>query len=229
MSLLPEKKTEPVTDLTGLKTLLYGSPKIGKSTFCSTMNAPLFLATEQGLGALSVYKVDIPDWNTLLEVGKELSGSNKYKTIVLDTVDNAYQFCLEAVCKKHGIQHPQDLDYGKGWGLVNHEFQRVLTKLSHQHRGFVLVSHAKIETIKTRTSEITRAVPTIPGSARRFIIGLVDVILYAEATETEKGVQRVLHAMPSESWEAGDRTGKLPETMPLDYKAVAKAFKSGGK
>ena len=211
------------------KMLLHGFPKIGKSTFGSQVGDALFLATEQGLDFLSVYKVDIPDWNTLLLAGQELDNSNKFKAVVLDTVNNAYQMCVDHICDKHNIRHPSDLEYGKGFGVVNHEFKRVITRLSHQNRGLLLICHSEEKTIKTTTAEITRVVPTLPRGPRDFLLGLVDVILFAEAVETEEGTKRIIHASPSENWIAGDRTGKLPETMPLDYKAVAKAFKSGGK
>lgn len=36
-------------DLSGYITLIYGPPKIGKSTFGSKMPSPLFLAFEKGL------------------------------------------------------------------------------------------------------------------------------------------------------------------------------------
>jgi len=48
------------------------------------------------------------------------------KTIVLDTVDNAYKMCSDYVCKKFKIEHESDLGYGKGYALINNEFQRVI-------------------------------------------------------------------------------------------------------
>lgn len=225
MSLLPEKKSKPLVDLKDYITLIYGDPKVGKSTFCSQMDDPIFLATEKGLNALSVYAADVGTWEDLVKACGEIHKSKRFKTIVVDTVDNAYQMCLESICRKHDITHPSDLEWGKGWGLVNREFVRVLTKLTHEGRGLVFVSHAQHLTIKTRTAEITKAVPTLPNSARRFILGLCDIILYAEVLDTEGGVKRVIHAEPNENWEAGDRTGRLPALLPLSYDVVVKAFK----
>lgn len=53
--LLPTEKKQPKQKLEDYSILLYGQPKIGKSTFCSQMDMPLFLATEPGLEALSVW------------------------------------------------------------------------------------------------------------------------------------------------------------------------------
>lgn len=229
MSALPEKKTAPREHVEDYLWLLYGVPKIGKSTFCSQMNEPFFIATEPGLNALSVYAVFPKTWEEVLETGAELDKSDRFGTVVLDTVDNAYQMAMDYTCKLHNIKHPQDLEYGKGWHLVNTEFQRVINKLAQSRRGLVLVSHSQDITIKTRTAEISKSVPTLSGGARKFTLGLSDIILYAEMVETKEGITRTLHAAPSENWEAGDRTGRLPSEMPLDWKIVSKAFENGAK
>jgi len=51
-----------------------------------------------------------------------------------------------------------------------------------------------------------------------------------EPTRTEDGkisYKRVMRCKPSAEYEAGDRTGRLPETLPLDYEAFRKAFENG--
>jgi hypothetical protein len=70
--------------------------------------------------------------------------------------------------------------------------------------------------------------PTITGSCRKVIIPLVDIIaccgfdIIDEGEETVE--KRVMIFEPSESMEAGDRTGRLPAKIPLSYKAFKKAF-----
>lgn len=223
--LLPTEKTQPKQNLEDYSILLYGHPKIGKSTFCSQMDQPLFLATEPGLKALSVYEVQIPDWPTFLNACAEIAkGEHSFKTIVIDTIDNLWTACAEYVRDKMGIQHESDLGYGKGWTLVRNEFSRAIRKLSFLPYGLVMTSHAELSQVKTRTAEITKAVPTVPKTGRGFIIGLVDIILYAESVETNEGEVRVIRTKPSEKWEAGDRTKRLPEVLPLDYSTFSDAF-----
>jgi hypothetical protein len=68
-------------------------------------------------------------------------------------------------------------------------------------------------------------VPTLNKSAREIVLGMSDIILYAESTVTEKeGEVRIIRTKPSENWEAGDRTGRLPAVLPLDFKAFYNAF-----
>lgn len=227
---LPTEKRQPKQELEDYKILIYGQPKIGKSTFCSRMKQPLFLATEPGLEALSVYEVPVPDWVTFLKVCGEIAqGDHNFKTIVIDTVDNLWKACSEHIREKAGIQHESDLGYGKGFAMVKDEFFRALRKLSLLPYGLVMTSHVDLVEVKTRTSTINKAIPTIPKSGREIILGWVDIILYAESIMTDDGEVRILRTQPSENWDAGDRTEhafnrKLPPIIPLNFKKFEMAF-----
>ena len=233
---LPKKKTIPSTDPMQYSILLYGPTKAGKSTFASQADNALFLATEPGLNALSVFKIDIDSWENLLASCAELSkAKHGFKTIVLDTVDNAYDMCLEYVCRGlrgndgNPISHPSDLGYGKGWSVVNNEFKRVLTKLAMMDMGLILISHSKVQEIETRTGKYDKIVPTTGGA--KIVLGLMDLVLYVdiESVKTENGIEhrRIIHTKPTAYHDAGDRTGRLPEQLPLDYDLFIEAFTKG--
>ena len=222
---LPAKKTPPKTILEEQIILIYGAPKIGKSTLASQFNNPLFLAAEAGLNNLEVFQVPIPTWESFLESCKDIAGSkHEFKTVVIDTVDNLFKACREYVQKKNGFAHEADLGFGKGYDLVKSEFSRALVKLSLLPYGLVMISHADIVEIKTRTATISKAVPTLQKSARGIVLGMADIVLYAESIVTDEGEMRVLKTKPSENWEAGDRTGRLPAVLPLEFEAFYSAF-----
>ena len=129
--MLPKTKSKPKHTLSDLTALVYGPSKIGKSTWCSKADDALFLATEPGLNALEVFQTPITCWDDLLQACAEIAeGKHEFKTIVVDTVDNAYKMCSDYVCKKFKIEHESDLGYGKGYALINNEFQRVINKLA---------------------------------------------------------------------------------------------------
>ncbi len=114
--MLPTAKTQPKPDLADLTVLVYGQTKIGKSTFCSQSDGALFLATEPGLNALDVYQVPIQSWDDLLSACAEITeGKHPFRTIILDTIDNAYKFCTDYIVKKYKIEHESDLGYGQGY------------------------------------------------------------------------------------------------------------------
>jgi hypothetical protein len=224
---LPTKKTTPSDDPMQYSILLYGQTKAGKSTFASRAEDAFFIETEPGLNALSVYKARVESWDDILSVCAELSKQqHEFKTIVCDTVDNAYEFCLAHVCKKLKIDHPADLDYGKGWSAVNLEFKRVLTKLAAMPQGLILISHSKVQEVKHKTGKYDKTVPTTGGS--KVVLGLMDLVLMVEveSVQSEDGIRhrRVIHTKPTATYDAGDRTARLPATLPLDYHAFIDAF-----
>ena len=228
--LLPTAKTPPKPNLADLTVLTYGPTKIGKSTWCSHAENALFLSTEPGLNSLEVFQIPIRSWDELLTACGEIAeGNHPFKTVILDTVDNAYKMCAEHVCRKFKVEHESDLGFGKGYALTNNEFQRVLNKLAFMPCGLYLISHSQEIEIETRTGKYTKTVPTLPEKARKIVLGLVDMVLYCDI-ETTAGpdgkmvTRRVMRTKPSLNYEAGDRTGRLPDVIDLDYTKFIEAF-----
>jgi hypothetical protein len=233
MDMLPTQKTPPKPNLNDLTVLAYGPSKIGKSTWCSHADGALFLATEAGLNNLDVFQVPIGTWDDLLNACKEIAdGKHAFKTVIIDTVDNAYRMCAEHVCQKFKIEHESDLGYGKGYALINNEFYRVLNKLALLPHGLFLISHSQEREIETRTGKLTRIVPTLPDKARKIVLGMVDIILFCDLEPTtgadgKPTHRRVIRTKPNTHYEAGDRTGRLPEMIDLDFKKFVEAFNAG--
>ncbi len=234
---LPQAKAKPNRDLSSKTILLYGPPKIGKSTLASRFPDALFMECEPGLGELEVFKVPTHNWTDFLAACKLVAeGNHKFKTIVVDTIDNAFKSCSEHVCHENNVQYEGDLSHGKGWALVKNEWHRVLTRLASLPYGLVLISHSVDKRMETRTGEVTKTQPSLPDRARAVVLGLVDMVLYCDtvACKGEGGaveIQRIMRTKPHPRYEAGDRTGRLPEVLPLDFGAFKAAFdgKAGKK
>jgi AAA domain len=230
--ILPSTTTPKKTDLSDLTLFVYGPPKIGKTTLAAGAKDALFFATESGLNALEVFQLPIATWDELLAAAAELAkGNHRFRTIVIDTIDQAYLRCAEFVLRKFNIQHESDLPYGKGYVLINSEFARVLHKLVLQPSGLIMISHAKNIDIDTRTGKHVKAVPTLPEKARQIVLGISDVILYCDfdvtrSSDGQQAVRRVMRTKPSAHYEAGDRTGRLPETIDMNYNAFLAAFRN---
>ncbi len=232
MSLLPTQPTAPKRDLSDLTILEYGFPKAGKTTWASHFPSSVFLATESGQNSIACYRVPIDSWGTFLTACNELAaGGHGFRTIVIDTVDNLWLLCQRHICEKHHVEHEADLAYGKGYSLILGEFGRVLTKLSHLPYGLAMISHAEHEQIQGRTGTYHKAVPSLKDRPRKLVLAMSDLILFCDM-ETVVGqdgqptLRRVMRTKPSPFWEAGDRTGRLPETIALDYDAFLAAFEA---
>lgn len=224
-AMLPTKPTKKVTELSAYSILLYGAPKVGKSTLASQFPNALFLATEAGLNALEVYQVQVDSWDKFVSVLAEIAGGkHEFRTIVIDTVGNLFKFCSDYICKKQGIKHESDLEWGKGYSLVRDEFLRVITKLTLLPYGVVFIGHADTVEIKTRTGTISKAVPQLNKSARDILVPIVDFLWFCTIEQTPEGYQRIVHTKPTENWDAGDRTGKMPKEIAMNYGELIKAF-----
>lgn len=209
--------------------LLYGPPKVGKSTIAAEIDPEhtLFLACEPGLGALDVFSVDITSWERFREVGAALSQDHKhYKMVVVDTVDELYRMCADYKCSELGISHPADADYGKGWAAVGDEFRLRVGKLANLGLGVWFISHAKDREVKKRVGTKTVTSATVSGQGREFLTGFCDFILLATWEGDEEDDKRVLRTQGAEEHEAGGRTPRgmepLTDPLPLDAGALRK-------
>lgn len=224
MSLLPQNKSEVNTKLSDQIILLYGRPKIGKSTLCSYFPDALFIATEPGLNHLSVFKVDVNSWAKFLEICKELStGKHNFKTIVIDTVDNLVGFCNDFICQENNISHISELPMGKGWAKATYEFTRVINKLSMLGIGLVIVGHSKQEEIETKTKKYNRWTLNLGGKTQDAVLALPDLILFMDS-EVRNGEEfGIIRTKPSMYFDAGDKSKRLPESIefPLDNPKIA--------
>jgi hypothetical protein len=233
---LPTEKSQPKTSLTDLVVLLYGVPKIGKSTFAASAEDALFIETEPGLEHLSVYKVACYNWSDFCQIGKLLAeGDHPFKTVVIDTVDNLYKWCVESVLRRNEIQHLSDLSFSKGWDLASQSFHRKLHQLALLPYGLIMISHAGEKEVDGRRGKIRKIVPTLDKRGREIVTNLADLVLFAELEEQRDeetgdilGFRPVVRTKPTTLYEAGDRTGRLPDTLPLDYQVITRAYLEAG-
>lgn len=228
---LPTEKSAPALSPARIKALLYGPPKIGKSTFASKINPEhtLFIPTEPGLGSLDVYEAPCKSWAEFRKIGAELAEDPQhFEVVVVDTVDELYRMCSDAVCTELGCKHPSDLDYGKGWAAVSDEFRLRVGKLAGLGLGVWFISHAEDREVKKKVGTKTVTQPSLSGQARKFLTGFVDFIFLATWEGEEEADERILHTEGAEHHEAGGRVPEgakpLPDPLPLDAAVLRKAM-----
>lgn len=228
---LPDEPTLEGYTLENIRMLLYGIPKIGKTTFASKFKKALFLATEKGYVGLKIFVVDIKSWQNFLDAVEtilENSDDRSFRIIIIDTVTNLFKCCQEYVCKKNKIEHVSDKKWGKGWDLLQQEFERPIMQLSMSNYGIIFICHAKEVEISTRKGTYSKVAPDLPNQCRKIINPLVDIIGYADMDDGGEEDKRVIHFAPSKYITAGDRTGLLPAKMDLNYVKFKRCFKTKG-
>ena len=184
---LPTQKTKP--SLSRLSMLLYGAPKIGKSTFCSFFPNALFIATEPGLSHLETFNVQVKSWTEILEVLAELQkGNHPFDTVIIDTVDRACALCAESIIERYNASNPDhpisdigDIGYGKGYRYLEAEFSRVLTKLFTIGISVIFTSHEQVGSVDTPQGKRTKILPSFDERCRKILLPMVDIIAYIQS------------------------------------------------
>ena len=232
-------ETVPVNRFEDAIAMIYGPPGIGKSTFASESEKPIFLATEPGLKFLRVRVEPIKNWEDFREMVKLLCNSSQKKIprshTVIDTIDNLAVFCMAYVCQKRKIDHPADQAYGKGWEALRREWSSQLMKLALHENGLMLIGHSIIKEVEFRGLTREMVVPNMQKTCFDVVNKLCDYIFCAQSRErktnkkNKKGKsiwkeERVLFTKPSSTILAKDRTGDFPKVIPFSFASVKKAF-----
>jgi len=225
------------------RVLLAGVEKIGKSTFASQADKPIFIPVkgEEGIDALDVAR--FPVCSTVDEVISALGSlgdeEHDFKTVVIDSASTLEPLIWDAVCTEHQVQSIEKVGGGFGKGYVEavkkwRDLMACLDYLRDEGMGCILITHVAV---KSFTDPITDSYDTyvidINSKAQSALLRWSDCILFANSktyTKTEKvgmkevkkGVmrdERVMYTQKRPAHPGGGRGiyGQLPYELPFDY------------
>jgi phage nucleotide-binding protein len=170
-------KSEPVKTLQEVNWLIYGDAGIGKTSLASMFPGAYFLFFEPGGKGLSLHASECHNWAKFKHFAGLLAKDPDFSTIVFDVADSAYDRCFEYVCRREGMEHPNERKWGEGWKAIRKEFEGEILKLWEAGKTIVFISHAKDTQFQTRSGrEYSKIIPSMSASAYDFIGGWVDVI-----------------------------------------------------
>lgn len=238
--LLPTQKTAPKVNTTQYNWLVYGPPKVGKTTFAAMFDDPLILSF--GVGEepkhIECYYLMIQQYEQFEAVYGEMAqakqaGQLQFKTVVLDTIDGAVALIQDRVCREdsppNGPIKPLNQvlgGYGQGHKAANKRLIDILSGFVNLGLNVVLLSH-------TREAEVTKhnitnhvTTFTLPNSAAEAVTKWVDIIGYADYNPNDSN-QRLITFKGTRYCNAGARLRPgvvLPEVLPLDYHEIKRCF-----
>lgn len=210
--------------LAGQRWLLYGPPKIGKSTFASKAPGnPLFLDCEDGLNFLDCYTLPTASWPAITAAIDAIARpGHDHKTIVIDTVDRfvamAQDYAVQTLNATSKIQAETigDFGYGKGYARLREILDAALYKLAGGGRLLLFLSHEREQTEEGKPTVVK------PSTARtQQVLGFCDVI---GRVELDAQGERRIRFRATPGVVAGSR-GKgseplFPPVLPLSWDAI---------
>lgn len=86
------------------KIILYGAPKLGKSTLAGSTQDALLIPTEDRVSHIACNKTDVvTSYDEVMEIFDYLlSGKHSYRRVIIDTIDEFEPLLHKQICKKHG-------------------------------------------------------------------------------------------------------------------------------
>lgn len=227
------------------KIVIYGPPKVGKSTFAASAPGAIGIITEEGLDNLDVDA--FPKATTLDQVKEALQTlaleQHDYQSVFIDSLDWLEPLILSEVCKANKVKNIEDIGYGKGYIMADalwRDFFAALDYLRNQ-RGMtvICIAHEQINKVKNPTLADDydayslklnkRAVAIINEWAD--VIGFANHEVMTRASDTgfnQKEIkavgtgQRKLYLTPHPAYVAGNRYG-MPD-VPLNWTAFSTAL-----
>lgn len=193
--MLPSTQRVEVEKTSKKKIWIYGQPFSGKTTFADKAPTPLNLNTDGNVKYVTMPRVPIKDeitqngrmterkfaWDVFKDTISELERGSDFETIVVDLLEDVYEFSRLYIFDKYSIEHESDSGYGKGWDLVRTEFLTQLKRLLNLDYNIILISHEDTSKDFTKKSgdKISSIQPNINEKVAKKVAGMVDIVLRA--------------------------------------------------
>ena len=230
IDLLSVAPHEVSRDLKGYTVLFFGEPKSGKTTTAAKFPKALILAFEIGYLAIpGVMAQPITKWSEFKQALKQLKDEKvqeQFETIVIDTVDIAYDLCEKYICNLNSVSAIGDMPFGKGYAAAKKEFDEALRSIPQMGYGLVMISHSQDKTFKDEDGhEYQQIVPTLANQPRLVVDRMSDIIGYAHPVQEKDGsTHTILYMRGTPRFVAGSRFKYVPDYIDFTYDNLVNAI-----
>ena len=220
--MLKKEKRKAVSVNPGIL-LLYGAPKVGKTTMLSKLDDCLVIDTEQGGNMLDGYFETVDSKDELLQFYASAAEGHEYKYFALDTIDKLVNWIERDVCREFDIESINDLPFGKGFGLVRERVMNNIKKLRSLCDHLIIIGHRKTASPIDNSTAIEPESLDLSGKLKNMVMAHADAIGYMFREEDNLMVS----FQAGKALEAGSRCDHLRgKVMPFDW---TKIYKKEGK
>ena len=206
--------------------LLYGAPKVGKTTMLSQLDDCLIIDTEKGSRMIEGYIQEVNSRDELIEtlIAIKESKDVKYKYIAIDTIDKVAEWAERRVCEEEGVNSIADLAFGKGYGLVREKVAKTISHFKEVAEHLIIIGHRKVAYAVTEGNPIV--IPEsldLTGKLKNVIMAGCDAIGYVYRDDKEN---LMVSFKANDSIEAGSRCSHLKgQEVKFEWKNIYKEAK----
>lgn len=170
----------------------------------------------------------INKWSDFKKVLRQLDkpeAKERFETIIIDTVDIAYNLCEQYICSREGVEKVGEIPYGAGYSMIEKEFDEALRSIPLKDYGLVMISHSQDKQFTDENGQtFQKIVPTLPKRAELVVNRMADIIGYSRTVETENGTEVRLYLRGTPRFVAGSRWKYTPNYIEFTYDNLVKAI-----
>lgn len=175
------------------------------------------------------------EFKKVLRQLKDEKAKAMFETIVLDTADILYDYCTKYICDNYprsdggfGVDSISDINYGRGYGMVEKEFDTALRSIVQMDYGLVIISHSTDKTFTDESgNQYNKIVPTLDKRANNICARMCDIVGYSrEVTGADGQLSTKLFMRGTPRYEAGSRFKYTPDYINFTYKELVDAIGS---
>lgn len=234
---LPKNQRRSIETVQKRVIWIYGRPFCGKTTFANQFPDPLMINTDGNIRYVDAPYIRIrdevvvqgrqtkktPAWVMFKDVVAELEKKqNSFRTIVVDLLEDVYEYCRLYMCEEMGISHESD-DSFRAWDKVRSEFLNTLKRLmALDYENIVLISHEDTskDITKKGGDKVTSIKPSLQDKVADKVSGMVDVVGRIVAN----GDVRTFSFKSNEVIFGGGRLKVKAKDIPLDVQALFEIY-----
>ncbi len=168
--------------------LLYGMPKVGKTTVLSQLEESLLIDLESGSDFVEAVKIKANSLHELGEICKAIKTANKpYKYIAIDTIDKVEEWCEGSATNRYK-KSPQGANFkgdnvltlpmGAGYLYLRQDVLKWVEYLRTITDNLILISHLKLSNINKGGNETQVKDIDLTGKIKNIVCGMADAIGY---------------------------------------------------
>lgn len=217
------------------KIVIYGPPKIGKSTFAAHSPKPIGITTEEGLDAIDVpaFPLATSYADVIGALDTLTNEPHEFQTVFVDSLDWLEPLILGKICAENGVKNIEQIGYGKGYIMADDLWRDFFTRLDvlRNNRGMsiICIAHEQVSKVrnptlsedydayslklnKRATAIINEWADVIGFAAHEVMTRQVDSGFQQKETKAITTGARKLYVNPHPAYVAGNRYG-MPDCL----------------